>query len=77
MREAVLTASPNKQYRGIVNPTTPAQTGPARKRPEIWFDKQVGESWIVWRGTSVDSDSKPRLKVRQVFHFKLVDGVEK
>ena len=75
MRDAVLAASPNKQYRGIVSPTTPAQTGPAR--PEIWCDKQAGESWIVWRGTSVDSDSKPRLKVRQVLHFKLVDGVEK
>ena len=77
MREAVLTASPNKQYRGIVNPTTPAQTERAQKRPEIWWDKQARESCIVWRGTSVDSDSKPRLKVRQVFHFKLVDGVEK
>ncbi len=28
MREAVLTVSPNRQYRGIFNPTTPAQTGP-------------------------------------------------
>ena len=37
----------------------------------------VGKSWIVWMGTSVDSDSKPRLKVRQVFDFKLVDGVKK
>jgi hypothetical protein len=26
--EAVLTVSPNKQYLGIVNPTTPAQHGP-------------------------------------------------
>ena len=26
--EAVLTVSPNKQYRGIVRPTTPATTGP-------------------------------------------------
>ena len=30
MREAVLTVSPNKQYRGIVMPTTPATTGPAK-----------------------------------------------
>jgi len=27
--DAVLTVSPNKQYRGIVRPTTPAQHGPA------------------------------------------------
>ena len=26
--EAVFTVSPNKQYRGIFRPTTPAQTGP-------------------------------------------------
>jgi hypothetical protein len=24
--------SPNKQYRGIVNPTTPAQQGPNKKK---------------------------------------------
>lgn len=28
--DAVLTVSPNKQYRGIVNPTTPAQQGPLK-----------------------------------------------
>uniref|UniRef100_A0A182QHN5 Uncharacterized protein n=1 Tax=Anopheles farauti TaxID=69004 RepID=A0A182QHN5_9DIPT len=28
MREAVLTVSPNRQYRGMVRPTTPATTGP-------------------------------------------------
>ncbi len=28
--EAVLTVSPNKQYRGIFNPTTPATQGPAK-----------------------------------------------
>lgn len=28
--EAVFTVSPNKQYRGIVRPTTPAQHGPER-----------------------------------------------
>uniref|UniRef100_A0A1B0AQX5 Uncharacterized protein n=1 Tax=Glossina palpalis gambiensis TaxID=67801 RepID=A0A1B0AQX5_9MUSC len=28
MREAVFTVSPNKQYRGIFRPTTPAHTGP-------------------------------------------------
>ena len=28
MRLAMLTVSPNKQYRGIANPTTPAHTGP-------------------------------------------------
>lgn len=28
IRDAVLTVSPNRQYRGIVRPTTPATTGP-------------------------------------------------
>ena len=28
MRDAVLTVSPNKQYLGIFNPTTPATQGP-------------------------------------------------
>ena len=28
IREAVFTVSPNKQYRGILFPTTPATTGP-------------------------------------------------
>lgn len=28
MREAVLTVSPKRQYRGMVSPTTPATTGP-------------------------------------------------
>lgn len=28
MREEVLTVSPKRQYRGILTPTTPAQTGP-------------------------------------------------
>jgi hypothetical protein len=30
MRDAVFTVSPNKQYLGIVKPTTPATTGPKR-----------------------------------------------
>jgi hypothetical protein len=32
MREAVLTVSPNRQYRGMVRPTTPATHGPAEMR---------------------------------------------
>lgn len=32
MREAVLTVSPNRQYRGMVRPTTPATHGPAERR---------------------------------------------
>lgn len=32
MREAVLTVSPNRQYRGMVRPTTPATHGPAETR---------------------------------------------
>lgn len=31
MREAVLTVSPKRQYRGIVRPTTPATQGPENK----------------------------------------------
>ena len=31
IREAVFTVSPNKQYRGILVPTTPATHGPRRK----------------------------------------------
>ena len=31
IRDAVLTVSPNKQYLGIVKPTTPATTGPVCK----------------------------------------------
>ena len=30
--DAVLTVSPKRQYRGIVIPTTPATTGPKRKK---------------------------------------------
>lgn len=30
MREAVFTVSPNRQYRGMVVPTTPATTGPTK-----------------------------------------------
>lgn len=30
IRDAVLTVSPNRQYRGMVRPTTPATTGPAK-----------------------------------------------
>lgn len=30
MRDAVFTVSPNRQYRGIFDPTTPAHTGPVK-----------------------------------------------
>lgn len=32
MREAVFTVSPNRQYLGIVRPTTPATTGPVQQQ---------------------------------------------
>jgi len=32
MRLAVLTVSPNRQYRGILLPTTPVTTGPDRQK---------------------------------------------
>lgn len=35
MREAVLTVSPNKQYRGILVPTIPATTGP------VWMPLRI------------------------------------
>ena len=35
--EAVLTVSPNKQYRGILFPTTPATHGPTDKQLPKWF----------------------------------------
>lgn len=34
IREAVLTVSPKRQYRGIVRPTTPATHGPENSRNE-------------------------------------------
>lgn len=30
IREAVLTVSPNRQYLGMINPTTPATQGPEK-----------------------------------------------
>jgi len=35
IREDVLTVSPNKQYRGIFKPTTPAHTGPGHILPPV------------------------------------------
>jgi len=37
MREAVLTVSPKRQYRGIFSPTTPATTGPSTVAHSILF----------------------------------------
>ena len=38
--EAVLTVSPNKQYRGILFPTTPATHGPTDKQlPKMVFNE--------------------------------------
>ena len=37
IRLAVFTVSPNKQYRGIVNPTTPAQQGPMQMLNECKY----------------------------------------
>lgn len=36
IRDAVLTVSPNKQYLGILIPTTPATTGPLWNPTRIW-----------------------------------------
>lgn len=38
IREAVLTVSPNRQYRGMVRPTTPATHGPGEIR---WVRRQA------------------------------------
>ena len=43
--DAVLTVSPNKQYLGIVKPTTPATTGPVcnpdKKKHVLYVTKQT------------------------------------
>lgn len=39
IRLAVLTVSPNRQYRGMVSPTTPATTGPGTLEDNIWLIK--------------------------------------
>ena len=43
--EAVFTVSPNKQYRGIVLPTTPATTGPAKKSNKQKKQLKVRTVW--------------------------------
>lgn len=37
IRDAVLTVSPNRQYRGIVRPTTPATTGPETHNTQAYI----------------------------------------
>lgn len=49
MREAVLTVSPNRQYRGMVRPTTPATHGPAETRRV--GGRGLGCGWGVGGGT--------------------------
>lgn len=39
IRDAVLTVSPNKQYLGILSPTTPATQGPGKNK--IFTDKFI------------------------------------
>lgn len=49
--EAVLTVSPNKQYRGIVLPTTPATQGPVIQCTEYceWYVDILGTSQLAER----------------------------
>lgn len=42
IREAVLTVSPKRQYRGIVSPTTPATHGPGN------IEKSTGLQFAVY-----------------------------
>jgi hypothetical protein len=41
MRDAVFTVSPNRQYRGILRPTTPAQTGPETYNMHLLIKRTV------------------------------------
>ena len=41
IREAVLTVSPNRQYRGILRPTTPAT-----QEPEDWILADSKPTWL-------------------------------
>ena len=52
MRDAVLTVSPNKQYRGIFKPTTPATTGPRiicfmGSCCDIFVEKALFQSFVL------------------------------
>lgn len=49
--EAVLTVSPNRQYRGILIPTTPAAQGPEMDRKEE-VETMESQSAVKW-GKSV------------------------
>lgn len=59
MREAVFTVSPNKQYRGIFKPTTPATHGPVCRRNSeistftfrfrISLTLNISSKWIAYR----------------------------
>lgn len=48
--EAVFTVSPNKQYRGILVPTTPATTAPVNKIKYVVFSNHIlshRASWLL------------------------------
>lgn len=50
--EAVFTVSPNKQYRGILVPTTPATTAPVKKyktRPFVFINHIISYAalWLL------------------------------
>lgn len=52
IREAVLTVSPNRQYLGIVRPTTPATTGPNKhNNTHIAFQNIVFSSSKYLKGS--------------------------
>lgn len=46
MREAVLTVSPKRQYRGIVRPTTPATQGPEKMKQCLQFKDGINSKTL-------------------------------
>ena len=68
----VLTVSPNKQYRGILTPTTPAQQGPQNKNvknfQEIFFS--------TFHDTCVETNPDLQFDIWFMFDDKCVDSLE-
>lgn len=80
MRDDVLTVSPNRQYRGIFRPTTPAHTGPVERghhhqlqRPRPPTPSCPQPPLFL---TAVDADPQPQLLLRPVANPEGAYGVQ-
>lgn len=80
MRDDVLTVSPNRQYRGIFRPTTPAHTGPVERghhhqlqRPRPPTPSCPPPPVLL---TAVDADPQPQLLLRPVANHEGAYGVQ-